>query len=328
MQELALERADFEAARRQRQFDACEPENRLVARTLEGALEHALAESQRERRALAELERHRPAPLSEAERRALRRLAGDLERVWRAASTNDRDRKELLRALLDDVVLNVDRNLRVATVELLWQGGARTELSVKLNHSGLKRTSTSTDLIELIRRLAAHSADAEIAMILGKQGRLTPTGLPFTAARVAGIRERAGIPAAPRTTAAAQGVSIHEAARQLGVCTQTIRRWLAEGLLPAKQTAPHAPWRIRLDEEIQKRFVPEVPPGYVPLDEAARRLGVARQTVLNQVRAGKRNAIHITQGKRGGLRIEVHPEEGGLLDQAAARAPGSPTAGS
>ena len=328
LQQLALERADFEATRRQRQFDACEPENRLVARTLEQALEEALAESQRQRRALAELEHRRPAPLSETERRALRRLAGDLERVWQAPSTNDRDRKELLRALVDDVVLDVDRKRAVATVELIWQGGARTELPVKLNHSGLKRTSTSGDLIELIRRLAEHSGDTEIAMILAKQGRLTPTGLPFTAPRVSGIRERAGIPAAPRTPGAADGVSIHEAARQLGVCTQTIRRWVAEGLLPAEQTAPHAPWRIRLDEEIRKRFVPDPPPGYVPLNEAARRLGLARQTVLNQVRAGKRNAIHVTQGKRRGLRIEVHPEEGGLLDQATATTtPGSPPAG-
>jgi excisionase family DNA binding protein len=113
---------------------------------------------------------------------------------------------------------------------------------------------------------------------------------------------------------AAAGVSIHEAARQLGVCTQTIRRWLAEGLLPAEQTAAHAPWRIRLTDEVRQRFVPDVPSGYVKLDDAARALGVARQTVLNQVRAGLRDAIHVTEGKRRGLRIQLHPDEQGLLD--------------
>ena len=314
LQGLALERAEFEAERRRRQFDACEPENRLVGRSLEGALEQALAIAEGERRALCELQRHRPAPLSEHERQALRRLAGDLTRVWAAPSTSDRDRKELLRTLLDDVVINVDRKRGVASVELYWQGGARTELPVKINHTGLKRTNTSEDLVELIRRLAQHSPDPEIAMILSKQGRLTATGLPFTAARVAGIRERAAIPAARQDATASQGVSIHEAARQLGVCTQTIRRWLAEGLLPAEQTAPHAPWRIRLSEEIRQRFVPEVPDGYVRLDDAARQLGVARQTVLNQVRAGARKAIQVTQGKRRGLRIQLHSEEQGLLD--------------
>ena len=313
LQAIAVERAEYEATRRQRQFDACEPENRLVARSLESALEQALALAERERRALAELHRHRPAPLSEHERRVLRRLAGDLRRVWAAPSMTDRDRKELLRTLLEDVVISVDRERHRATVELFWQGGARSELPVKLNHSGLKRTSTSEELIGLMRRLAEHSPDPEIAMILAKQGRLTPTGLPFTASRVAGIRERAGIPAARQATHE-QGVSIHEAARQLGVCTQTIRRWLAEGLLPAEQTAPHAPWRICLTDEVRRRFVPDVPDGYVKLGEAARALGVARQTVLNQVRTGVRDAIHVTEGKRRGLRIQLHPHEQGLLD--------------
>ena len=182
-------------------------------------------------------------------------------------------------------------------------------MPVKINHSGLKRTNTSEDLIELIGRFAQHSSDAQIAMILAKQGRLTATGLPFTASRVAGIRERAAIPAA-RAEGAGDGVSI----RQLGVCTQTIRRWLAEGLLPAEQTTAHAPRRIGLTDEIRRRFVPEVPDGYVRLADAACRLGVSRETVLNQVRAGQRHAIHVTNGKRCGLRIQLHSREQGLLD--------------
>ena len=154
VQALALERAEFEAERRRRQFDACEPENRLVARTLEGAYEQALAETEQQRGALGELDRHRPAPLTETERRALRRLAGELDRVWGAKTTTDRDRKELLRALLDDVVLNVDRERNVGTVELFWEGGARTVLPVRLKFSGVKRTGTRPELIDLIRRLA------------------------------------------------------------------------------------------------------------------------------------------------------------------------------
>ena len=59
--------------------------------------------------------------------------------------------------------------------------------------------------------------------------------------------------------------------------------------------------------------MPTVPDGYVKLDEAARQLGVARQTVLNQVRAGRRNAVQVVEGKRRGLRIEIHSDEEGLL---------------
>jgi hypothetical protein len=315
LQALAVERAAFEAERRRRQFDACEPENRLVAHSLEHAYEQALAAAEQQRRALDELDRHRPAPLTEPERRALRRLAGELDRVWNASSTGDRDRKELLRALLEDVVLTVDRERNVAGVELIWQGGARTELPIRLKHSTIRRNGTRPDLIDLIRRLAEHSSDREIAMMLSKQGWNSPTGLPFTASRVRGIRERANIPPAPRKPAGA-GVSIMEAASQLGVSTVTIRRWLTEGLLPAEQTTEHAPWRIRLTDEVRERFVPTVPDGYVKLDEAARQLGLARQTVLNQVRAGHRKAVQVVEGKRRGLRIEIRADEQGLLGPA------------
>jgi excisionase family DNA binding protein len=317
LQLLAVERVEYEAERRRRQFDACEPENRLVARSLEHAYEQALAEVERQRLALAELDRHRPAPLTEPERRALRRLAGELRRVWNAPSTTARDRKHLLRALLDDVVLNVDRDRDTASVELIWQGGARSELPVRVKHSTVKRSGTRPDLVDLVRRLAVHSSDREIAIVLSKQGWTSPTGLPFTQRRVRGIRERANIPPAPRTPPPGTGVSINEAALELGVSTMTIRRWLQEGLLPAEQTAEHATWRIRLTDEVRGRFVPTVPDGYVKLEEVARQLGVARQTVLNQVRAGRRNAVMVVEGKRRGLRIEIHPGEQGLLAHPA-----------
>lgn len=64
--------------------------------------------------------------------------------------------------------------------------------------------------------------------------------------------------------------------------------------------------------------MPTVPDGYVKLDDAARHLGIARQTVLNQVRAGRRNAVHVVEGKRRGLRIEIHPDEQGLVKPANA----------
>jgi transposase len=151
-------------------------------------------------------------------------------------------------------------------------------------------------------------------MILAKQGRRTATGLAFTASRVAGIRERAQIPAGPRRAPGSDtGVSIHDAARQLGVCTQTIRRWLHEGLLPAEQTAPHAPWRIRLTDDVRRRFIPEIPDGYVRLADAATHTGLARQTILNQIRRGQRDAVHVTQGQRRGLRVQLQPHEQGLL---------------
>ena len=96
----------------------------------------------------------------------------------------------------------------------------------------------------------------------------------------------------------------------------TIRRWLAEGLLPAEQTAEHAPWRIRLTDEVQAEIRADRARWVRQARRGRRQLGVARQTVLNQVRAGRRNAVQVLEGKRRGLRIEICPSEQGLLAPA------------
>jgi DNA invertase Pin-like site-specific DNA recombinase len=167
-QRLALERAEFEAERARRQFDACEPEHRLVARTLERKLEEALAGVQHEQRSLASLELARPAPLSDHERRALKSLARDLPKLWAADTTSDRDRKELLRTLITEVVVTVTRPENIAGIEVFWEGGARSELNIRLLRRGGERHRTSEDTIALIARLAVHHPDNQTAGILNK----------------------------------------------------------------------------------------------------------------------------------------------------------------
>ena len=314
-QRLALERAQFEADRAQRQYDACEPENRLVARTQEARFETALGELERERRKLAELESRRPEPLTTAERQALAGIAKDLPRLWTAETTTDRDRKELLRTLMSEIVVTVTDTPRRAEVEICWEGSARTQLTVALIHRGVESTRTPEDTVELIRRLAAHSNDRQIAAILNKQGRRTGTGLPFTDPRVKFLRQKHGILAAPPSDLDSDLFTIEQGARELGVNHTTIYRWLRAGLLPGEQTTAHAPWRIRLTAEIRSRFVPDVPDGYLPLAEAAKRLGCARQTVLHKVQRGELDAVQVTSGRRKGLRIKVSENSAGLFDQ-------------
>jgi len=314
-QRLAVERAQFEADRARRQFDACEPEHRLVARTLEARLEDALAELERERRRLAELESRRPEPLTAAERQALARLARDLPRLWDAETTTDRDRKELLRTLIGEVVVTVRDEPRRAHIEIAWEGGARTELEIALVRRGAESKRTPEDTVELISRLAAHHPDRQIAAILNKQGRRTGTGLPFTEPRVAHVRKKNGIPAAPPPDPDNDLFTVDQAAAELGVTATTIYRWLRAGLLPGEQTTAHAPWRIRLSDDIRRQFVPKVPDGYLPLDQAAKLLGVARQTVLHKVQRGELDAVQVTKGRRKGLRIQAAGESAGLFDQ-------------
>ena len=80
------------------------------------------------------------------------------------------------------------------------------------------------------------------------------------------------------------------------------------------QLTPAAPWRVRVDQALRDRIRPEVPDGWLPLDQAAHALGLARQTVLHKVQRGELAAIQITSGKRKGLRVNVKPDQPGLFD--------------
>jgi hypothetical protein len=136
---------------------------------------------------LAHKEAARPPGLGPAERNALLRLGGDLKAVWHAPTTTDRDRKELLRALLEEVMVDVDRDQAVARLTLRWRGGAVSELRVTLKRKP-PAIRTDEDTISLIRRLARHHPDTVITGILNRQGRLSATGQRFTATMVASLR--------------------------------------------------------------------------------------------------------------------------------------------
>ena len=134
-----------------------------------------------------------------------------------ATTTTARDRKELLRTLISEVIVTIQQEPRRAEVQIVWEGGARTELTVALVKRGTERNRTSEDTIELVRKLAVHTADQQIAAILNKQGRRTGTGLPFNQPRVASIRVKHGIPAAPPPDPDSDLFTVEQAANELRV---------------------------------------------------------------------------------------------------------------
>ena len=149
--------------------------------------------------------------------------------------------------------------------------------------------------------------DAVIAGILNRQQRTTATGLSFNANRVSSLRTHWNIPCFQTTPQARQGecVTIAHAAETLGVAPSTLHRWLNEGFVAGEQVTAGAPWRIRLTAELRSRFVEKAPQGYVPMIDATRILGVSRQTVLQRVKRGELDAIHLHCGRRKGLRIKL-----------------------
>ena len=308
---LSVERARYEAERAQRRYQSVEPENRLVARGLEAEWERRLRELDQAQAELVRREKIRPRELRPEELRQIQTLGTDLKLVWGAPTTTERDKKELLRAFLEEVVIAVQRKEFIAHLTLRWKGGMVTELDVGLPRSNPARNRTAEDTVDLLRRLAEHYPDAIIAGILNRQDRTTGTGKRFTANDVGNLRRHRNIARFEPPSEPPQGdlVPITKAAVVLDVAPSTLHRWIAEGIVAGVQITFGAPWQIRITEALRARFVAEAPPGYVPMIEATKLLGISRQTVLQRIKRGELEFVHIVRGRRKGLRIKI-PDTG------------------
>jgi hypothetical protein len=317
---LEVERARYEAERAERRYRTVEPENRLVARGMETEWENRLRDLAAAEMELRRRELQRPSTISPEQLKAIERLGADIRQVWNTTTTTDRDRKELLRTLLEEVVLHLKRAEGSANLTLRWRGGAITLLDVPVPRFKPMGPRTDEDTIALLRRLVVLYPDEVIAGILNRQGRKTATGERFTANQVGSLRRYRDIPRfqAPTTPPDGELVSIRKAAQILGMNTSSIHRWLADGFIAGEQVTPGAPWQIRITDELRASIVQQAPPEYLPMLETTMKLGVSRQTVLQRVKRGELKAVLVRQGRRKGLRIRVVEQQPDLFSNQGA----------
>jgi DNA invertase Pin-like site-specific DNA recombinase/transposase len=302
---LQLERAQYEADRAFRQFDAIEPENRLVARPLERKWNEGLKHVEQLKAQIKERKNSLEDRLSNIEEKQILRLARDLLTIWNAPTTSNKDKKKLIGSAIQEVQLT--KTDREVAVKIIWKGGAVIDTIVFLPKIG-RNSNTSTEVVELVRQLAPKFTDAQIARILIRQGHKTATGLPYNAHRVACLRWNFHVPCykkpkdEPIKTFTAQ-----EAAQILQVSIPTIHNWIDAGFIKGEQITVGAPWEIPLTEEDIKRLTAEeTPAGWLPLSQAGQELGVSKQTVLNWVKSKKLEYIYVNQGRKKGLRINTN----------------------
>ena len=256
--------------------------------------------------------------ISQDERHRLLALGPDLATIWDAATTSPRDRKELLRTLLEEVIIKVDRDKAAAHLTLRWKGGQLTDIELALPRSRPATIRTDENTVALVRRLAVHYPDTVIAGILNRQGRTTARGHRFDAGRVGNLRRHWRIECCEPKRHVADGelMTVRQAAIALRVAPSTIHRLLNDGIIAGKQLTPGAPWRIRLTHDLKAQFIGDAGEGFMPMREAMRLLGVSRQTVLQRVKRGELEAVHTTRGRQKGLHIKVIAQQPGLFDLA------------
>ena len=221
--------------------------------------------------------------------------------------------------MLDEVIVLAPRGECHIRLTLRWRTGLLTKIELERPRKRRAAVRTDEDTVDLVRRLAQFHSDAVIAAILNRQEKTTAYGLAFNSGRVGGLRRHWNIPCFDPQTRSDDGelVNVAQAARILGVATSTVHRWLNDGFIDGEQITPGAPWRIRITDAFRPRFMDEAPPGYVPMYEAMQRLGVTRQTVLQRVKRGELDAVHIRAGRRKALRINVVDSQPSLFDPSA-----------
>jgi DNA invertase Pin-like site-specific DNA recombinase len=225
--ELRVERARYDAARAERAFHQCEPDNRLVARTLESRWEAKLRELAD---AEAELARQAAEPPPPA-RADIEALAHDLPRLWAAPSTSHRDRKRLLRALINDVTLTSKPDQPELHIGIHWRSGASDQLTVLRPQAA--RSARADAVFEILRELGPTHTNTQLAEHLNQTGWLTASGRPFTAESVRWMRWKHRIPS-PSPLHDGE-IGVHELAQRLDVGDHVIYVWIRQGKLRARR---------------------------------------------------------------------------------------------
>jgi DNA invertase Pin-like site-specific DNA recombinase len=232
-----LERADYEADRARRQHAAVEPENRLVARTLEAAWEEKLRTAREVREEYDRFLRSRPRLLTADEQARIRGLALDLPSLWNADATTPADRKAILHLVVERVVVTVEGDTEWVAGLVTWVGGHQTQTRFRRPVARLEQLGGWAAIRARILELrAAGSRSPAIAAALNREGLCPPNGKAFTSAsvltwlsRYGGAAERSGV-----TTGEAEWF-IPDLARALGVNGQTVYTWIRKGRVTARQ---------------------------------------------------------------------------------------------
>ena len=245
---LAAEESRYATDRAWRQYDAIDPENRLVAAELERrwnvelekleGLELRIAEE------VALRERDQPSTCSSFED-----LASDLSGIWNDSETDVRLKKRIVRALIEEIVVAVDAPAGVIKLTIHWKGGVHTEIEVKRRRRGHSGLHTPTDVVDAVEVLARICTDDTIASVLSRNGLLTGHGNRWTRERVRSLRAKRKMAGYSEERRDAEGwMNLTQAAAYVDLAPVSLRRVVERGGVPAMHPMPEGPWVFQRED--------------------------------------------------------------------------------
>ena len=249
--ELELQQAQYDASLAERRYAACDPDNRLIAAQLEKAWETALERVERCRERLDRMQ----TPGADDVRPDFTGLADDLSAAWKAPRTTMRTRQRLVRALITEIVVDIDAAAGEIVLVIHWKGGQHSELRVRKPRTGEHGCSTPDQALAVMRSMAGRWSDQDIAASLNRMGMPTGQGKTWTAHRVGSVRRVRGIHGYRPAEKNGEWLTMRDAAAKLGVSHHQIRKLIKAGILASEQIMPDAPHQIRAADLVSERVV-------------------------------------------------------------------------
>lgn len=249
---MKIERAEYEAQLAQRRYEEVDPENRLVASTLEKRWNEALINLEQIKQQHHEFRQKENIEITPEQREKICALAQDLPRLWKARTTKAKDRKRIMRLLIIDITVEKLSAPKRLILHVRWQGGATEDIHCDLPPRMSDRLRYAKEIVEKVRQLAKSLPDDEIAAVFNQDGQLSATGKPFTMAMISHIRRAHSIPA-PQLKHSDE-LTVREVADKFNVSHHVVYYWIERGYLKARRIKKGMPYWITLDPEKEKQL--------------------------------------------------------------------------
>jgi DNA invertase Pin-like site-specific DNA recombinase len=242
---MRIERAQYEVALAERRYQECDPANRLVAATIERRWNEALLRLDAIKTEAAGFESQKARVLTPGQKTAVLALARDLPRLWRAPTTQAKDRKRMLRLLVRDITVEKLPATRQVVLHIRWQGGACSDVTINLPKPFAEVLRYPPAIVEQVRELSLHLSDRQIVAHLNQEGVRSSSGRSFTLSMVKWIRHRYGIP--PTSFRRPDELTVQQLANRLGISTHMVYYWIERNVIQARKHDNRGVWWITLD---------------------------------------------------------------------------------
>jgi hypothetical protein len=249
---MRIERAEYECALAARRYEEVDPSNRLVASSLERRWNEALLQLDAAKAEAATVQSQKARVVTPEQKAKVLALARDLPRVWRATTTQSKDRKRMLRLLIRDITVEKLPDVRQVVLHVRWQGGACTDTAVDLPLRIADRLRYASPIVDQVRELACQFSDLQIVQVLNQQGVRSSRGLPFTLAMIKWIRYRYNVPSV--CLMRPEELTVKQLADRLAVSIYYVHYWIKQGVIEARQLDGRGPWWITLSDQQERQL--------------------------------------------------------------------------